>query len=117
MGIVSIIITSLFVFMIFYLIKEPRSEDENKLRVMIQKRNRSKVYVKNGFILSIIYIILFRVIMDYINTRGFFDQNGFDSLFMFGRVIGNVISIVLVSFIISLIVNFFKKQEIIENGR
>ena len=118
MGIVSIfglIITSLFVFMIFYLTKEPRSEDENKLKTMVQKRKRSKVYVKNGFIVSIIYIILFRIIMDYINTKGFFDQNGFDSFFMFGRVIGNIISIVLISFIISLLVNFFKKQEIIEN--
>ena len=118
MGIVSIfglIITSLFVFMIFYLTKEPRSEDENKLKTMVQKRKRSKVYVKNGFIVSIIYIILFRIIMDYINTKGFFDQNGFDSFFMFGRVIGNIISIVLISFIISLIVNFFKNQENTEN--
>ena len=120
MGIVSIfglIITSLFVFMIFYLTKEPRSEDENKLKTMVQKRKRSKVYVKNGFIVSIIYIILFRIIMDYINSIGFFDQNGFNSFFMFGRIIGNIISIVLLSFIISLIVNFFKKQEMTENGR
>ena len=59
MGIVSIfglIITSLFVFMIFYLTKEPRSEDENKLKTMVQKRKRSKVYVKKIVLLYLSYI-------------------------------------------------------------
>ena len=114
---IGLIVTSFFVFMIFYLTKEPKSEDENKLRIMLQKRKRSKVYVKNGFIVSIIYIILFRFIMDFVNKRGFFDHSGFDSYFMFGQLIGNIISIVLISFVVSLIVNFFKKNEVIDNGR
>ena len=47
------IIKFLFVFMIFYLTKEPKSEDQNKLNIMVQKRKDLRVFLKKNLFLKL----------------------------------------------------------------
>ena len=113
--IISLGILILFIYSLIYISNEPTSDDEVKLKILKLKRQRSRSFVKNGFIISIIFIFLFRGIIDYQNQSGFFDINGFSGLTMFIRLIGNIMSITVISFLISIISNYFKKFEVIND--
>jgi len=113
--IISLGILILFIYSLIYISNEPTSDNEVKLKILKLKRQRSRSFVKNGFIISIIFIFLFRGFIDYQNQSGFFDINGFSGLTMFIRLIGNIMSITVISFLISIISNYFKKFEVIND--
>ena len=115
--IISLGILILFIYSLIYISNEPKSDNEVKLKILKLKRQRSRSFVKNGFIISIIFNFLFRGIIDYQNQSGFFDINGFSGLTMFSRLIGNIMSITVISFLISIISNYFKKFEVINDEK
>ena len=102
---INIIILTFLIYMILYLTKKPKSQDENKLKILKLKQIRSKKFVKIGFIISIIFITL-KLIANIGESRMFLQKP-----VIFGEFLGNIIFIVVLSFIISLISNYFKKFE------
>jgi len=86
-------------------------DEDHKIKIQELKKQRIRLFLKNGFIISIICVFLLRVPGDYFLRKGLFDVNGVDGSLMFGTIIGNLIPIVFISFIIAVISNHFKKFE------